>query len=88
MLSISISSAYFNSFIFYPILLYHFKEITDSINARILLRSALEFDTVATKLKNLRGRSQTTFTRQGRLVVQKCPLFVNVLTIENVNAGG
>ena len=36
----------------------------------------------------IRGRSQTTFTRQGRKVVQKCPLFVNVYTIENVNAGG
>ena len=36
----------------------------------------------------LRGRSQTKFTRRGRLVVQKCPLFVNVYTIENVNTGG
>jgi hypothetical protein len=36
----------------------------------------------------IRGRSQTTFTRQGRWVVQKCPLFVDVYTIENVNAGG
>ena len=32
--------------------------------------------------------SQTTFTRQGRQMVQKCPLFVNVYAIENVNAGG
>ena len=36
----------------------------------------------------IRGRSQTTFTRRGRQVVQKCPLFFNVHTIENVNAGG
>ena len=36
----------------------------------------------------LRGRSQTTFTRRGRQGVQKCPLFVNVYTIENVNAVG
>ena len=36
----------------------------------------------------LRGRSQTTFTRRGKQVVQKCPLFVNGYTIENVNAGG
>ena len=36
----------------------------------------------------LRGRSQTTFTRRGRSVVQKCPLFVNVHTVENVNAAG
>ena len=40
----------------------------------------------------VRGRSQTTFTRRGRQVgrqvVQKCPLFVNVHTIENVNTGG
>ena len=35
----------------------------------------------------IRGRSQTTFTRRGRYVVQKCPLFVNVHTIENVNGG-
>ena len=36
---------------------------------------------------NPRGCSQTTFTR-GRQVVQKCPLFVNIHTIENVNGGG
>ena len=36
----------------------------------------------------LRGCSQTTFTRRGRQVVQKCPLFANVHTIENVNGGG
>ena len=35
-----------------------------------------------------RGRSQTTFTRRGRQVFHKCPLFVNVYTIENVNARG
>ena len=35
-----------------------------------------------------RGCSQTTFTRKvGRWVVQKCPLFVNIYTIENVNTG-
>ena len=34
------------------------------------------------------GHSQTTFTRRGRQVVQKCPFFVNVYTIENVNTGG
>ena len=37
---------------------------------------------------SLRGRSLTTFTRQGRQVVQKCQLFVNGYTIENINAGG
>ena len=34
------------------------------------------------------GRSQTMFIKQGRYVVQKYPLFVNIYTIENVNAGG
>ena len=34
----------------------------------------------------LGGRSKTTFTRQGRQVVLKSPLFVNVHTIGNVNA--
>ena len=35
-----------------------------------------------------RGRSQTTFTRRGRQVFHKCPLFVNIYTIENVSARG
>ena len=38
--------------------------------------------------QDLRGRSQTTFTRRGRKMVQKCPLFVNIYTIEYVNEGG
>ena len=37
---------------------------------------------------SLRGHSQTMFTRRGRQVVQKCPLFINIYTIENVNTGG
>ena len=35
-----------------------------------------------------RGCSQTTFTRGGGKVVKKCPLFVNVHNVENVNGGG
>ena len=34
------------------------------------------------------GRSQTTFTRGGGQVVQKCLVFVNVHKVENLNAGG
>ena len=34
------------------------------------------------------GSFQTTFTRRSRQVVQNCLLFVNIYTIENVNAGG
>ena len=33
----------------------------------------------------VRGRSQTTYTKRGRQVVLKCPLFVKVQTKENVN---
>ena len=36
----------------------------------------------------IRGRSQTTFTRRGRQVVLKYPLFVNFHTIQNVNIWG
>ena len=35
----------------------------------------------------LRVHSQTTHTRKGGQVAQKCPLFVNVHIIENVNGG-
>ena len=40
------------------------------------------------KINPFRVCSQTRFKRRGRWVVQKCPLFVNVHTIANVNAGG
>ena len=33
----------------------------------------------------IKGRSQTTFTRRGRWVVQKCPLFVNVVCEQPLN---
>ena len=36
----------------------------------------------------IRGRSQTTLTRRGGQVVQKCQLFVIVYKVKNVNAGG
>ena len=35
----------------------------------------------------LRGSSQTTFTRRGRQVVQKYPLFVKIHSADNVNIG-
>ena len=44
--------------------------------------------TVDSCYHGVRGRSQTTLTRQGRKMVQKCLLFVNTHTIENVNAAG
>ena len=66
-------------------------QCNDYQSERYLLFSSSNFQLsceqcIASQL--LRGRSQTTFTRRGRQVVQKCPLFVNVHTIENVNAGG
>ena len=39
-------------------------------------------------LIQVRGRSQTTFTRGGGQVVQKHPLFVNNYKVEHTNAGG
>ena len=39
-------------------------------------------------VSSLKDRSQTTFARRGRQVVQKCQIFVNIYTIENVNTGG
>ena len=47
-------------------------------------KSATKFQNIFFLFLGLRGHSQTTFTRRGWLVVQKCPLFVNVHTIENL----
>ena len=51
-------------------------------------KSVTKFQNIYFLFLGLRGRSQTTFRRQSWWVVQKCPLFVNVHTIANVNAGG
>ena len=37
------------------------------------------------QIHTVKGRSQTTFTRRGRWVVQKCPLFVNVVCEQPLN---
>ena len=52
------------------------------------VKTSIEEFTVIDCLLTIRKQSQTKFTRQGRWVVQKCPLFVNIHTIKYVNIGG
>ena len=69
----------------YPFLLEHEIFIPDAWKSLIPLIFYKKFhgnlETTFNTSRTIRGRSQTTFTRRGREVVQECPLFVNVYNI-------
>ena len=54
------------------------KQVEDFFQSFVAFSEKLDF--------NIRGRSQTTFTRRGRWS-KKCPLFVNIHTIEKSTQG-
>ena len=64
------------------------KSTTAKVIIQKLRREVSPVEQYTIDCEYLRSVQKTMFTRRGRQMVQKYPLFVNVYTIENVNTGG